>query len=132
MSEARSKGDVTLLGHPVQIFADISQQTIQKRCALKPLLTHLINRHIKYCWSFPFRLSFAYKGKTHLFANFRDGEEILLDLGLITPESSFPSPRQAREGPPSPNKAAPHPSGPTQSWEHTDEAELNSNLLTQS
>lgn len=99
MSEARSKGDLTLLGHPVQIFVDISQLTIQKRQALKPLLMHLINHHIKNQWSFPFRLSFAYKSKTHSFANFREGENILLDLGLTTRDPSSPSPRQARDRP---------------------------------
>lgn len=63
MSTARAKGEINLLGHQIQIFADISQMTIQKRRALKPLLAQLTNHQIKYRWSFPFRLSFSFKGK---------------------------------------------------------------------
>lgn len=94
MAEARGRGDISLLGHSVQLFADISQLTIQKRRSLKPLLTHLMNRHIKYRWSFPFQLSFTYKGKTHSFVNFQDKEGILLELGLISRDSSSTSPQR--------------------------------------
>lgn len=77
----------------------ISQLTIQKRRLLKPLLVHLTNRHIKYRWSFPFRLSFTHKGKAH---SFDDREEILLDIGLIIRDSSSLSSQQARDQPISP------------------------------
>lgn len=90
MLEARNKSDISLQGNKVQIFADISQATIQKRRQLKPLLTHLINHQIKYRWSFPFRLSFTYRGKSHSFASFQSGEELLLELGIINRDSHHP------------------------------------------
>lgn len=83
MLEARQQGNISVMEHPVQIFADISQSTIQKRRALKPLLSHLINRRIKFRWSFPFRLAFSYKGRSHSFNTFQSGEALLQELGLI-------------------------------------------------
>lgn len=76
--------------------------TIQKRRAFKPLLAQLTNRQIKYRWSFPFQLSFTFKGKTYSFANFSDGEDILLGLGLISRESSAPKAQQETDRPISP------------------------------
>lgn len=91
MLDARQQGNVTVMGHPVQIFVDISQSTIQKRRALKPLLSHLINHHIKYHWSFPFKLAFLYKGRSYSFNSFQSGEALLQELGLIStyPQTSF-------------------------------------------
>lgn len=98
MLEVRHQGDISISGHSIQIFADIAQTTIQKRRALKPLLNQLINRQIKYRWSFPFRLSFSYKGKSHSFANFQSSEALLQDLGLISTEPQmFSAPVDERQ-----------------------------------
>lgn len=102
MKEPRTRGDLTMLGHTIQLFGDISQVTIQKRRSLKPLLANLINRQIKYCWSFPFRLSFTYKGESHFFTNFQSGEEFLLDLGLVSKESPLSRAPHAVDHPVSP------------------------------
>lgn len=91
MWETRSRGDISLLGHSVQLFAYISQLTIQKRRSLKPLLTHLVNRHIK---------------------------EILLELGLISRDPSSTSPQQGRDRPISPIFP---PNYPLHRWELMDE-----------
>lgn len=54
------KGDVMKIsnqlciqGHTVQIFADLSPTTIQKQRSLKPLLTALSQKAVKYWFSFP-------------------------------------------------------------------------------
>lgn len=73
-------------GHQVQVFADISPYTVQKRRALKPLLQILAGKEITYRWAFPLRLNFSYHNKPYSFSTFQDGERLLLQLGLITQE----------------------------------------------
>lgn len=69
-----SRQQSCILFQEIQIFADILPMTIQKCRALKPLLQILTQRKIKYWWAFPFTLKFAYKGKTHSFSTFPEGE----------------------------------------------------------
>lgn len=89
MKKCRYQQPLMCRGHTIQVFADISPTTIQKRRSLKPLLTVLSQREIKYKWTFPFALKFDYKGKTHSFRCLQDGERLLLDLRLISQESAM-------------------------------------------
>lgn len=84
MARARDIADLQLRDHKIQIFADISPNTIQKRRNLKPLLQPLIAKNIKYYWAFPFRLNFTYRNKKHSFSTFQEGEALLQKLGLIS------------------------------------------------
>lgn len=74
-------------GHQIQIFADLAPTTIQRRRTLKPLLTVLSQRDIKYRWTFPFAVKFSIQGKTHSFASLQEGERLLLCLRLISHEA---------------------------------------------
>lgn len=91
MKHCRSSDHLTLLGHNIQIFADISPTTIQRRHTLKPLLSILTQKNIKYWWSFPFRLSFSFQQRTLRFSSLDDGEKLLLQLGLISQDSPLAS-----------------------------------------
>lgn len=91
MRIARDVEQLSIQRHPVQVFADLSPLTIQWRRALKPLLQVLSQKMIKYWWSFPFRLSFTYKNKTHGFTSINDGECLMVHLGLISLDPSTSS-----------------------------------------
>lgn len=86
MKLSRSAEKLMFQGHQVQIFADISPYTVQKRRALKPLLQVLAGKEITYRWAFPLRLNFSYRNKPYNFSTFQDGERLLPHLGLITQE----------------------------------------------
>lgn len=60
MKLSQETEQLTIQGHPIQIFADLSPTTIQKRKSLKPLLTALSQKAVKYWWSFPFCLQFQF------------------------------------------------------------------------
>lgn len=95
MARAREIAHLQLRDHKIQIFADISPTTIQKRRALKPLLQPLITKNIKYYWAFPFRLNFTYRNNKHFFSTFLEGDALLKKLGLISvdPERSSCTPQ---------------------------------------
>lgn len=59
MHHPRAEDSLAFQGHPIQIFANLSPYTIQKRRSLKPLLQVLTQKSITYRCSFPFRLSFS-------------------------------------------------------------------------
>lgn len=86
MRRARSSDNLKLMGHKIQIFADLSPYTVQKRRSLKPLLQLLIEKAIIYRWSFPLRLNFSYRNKSFGFSSFAEGERLLLQLGLMSQE----------------------------------------------
>lgn len=92
MAASSYQQDLNLLGSPIQIFTDLAPSTVQKRCTLKPLLQQLLNCQIKYRWSFPFRISFTYRGKNNSFSNYHDEEGLLLEMEIITRDRSPPSP----------------------------------------
>lgn len=81
---SRNASQLSIKGHPIQVFADLSLYTIKRRRTLKPLLEVLTQKSIKYRWSFPFRLSLVYKGKTHGLSTLQEGERLLDHLGLIS------------------------------------------------
>lgn len=113
MRKSRYSDNLTLNGHKIQIFADFLPYTVQKRRSLKPLQQLLIDRDINYRWSFPLRLNFYYKNKSHSFSSFAEGEHLLSPLGLVLQE---PPSMQANRGTPSSTKRPP-PDSPLQpSW----------------
>lgn len=91
MKRASYADKLTIQGHQIQIFADLSSYTIQKMHSLKPLLQVLTQKEITYRWSFPFRLNFSHRNKPFVFSLFPEGEDLLLHLGLITQDNPFPS-----------------------------------------
>lgn len=108
MKASRAAEQILLQGQPIQIFADLSPYTIQKRRALKPLLQTLIQRNIKYRWAFPLRLNFSFQNKSYGFSTFEEGEHLLTRLGIITQDLTQPA--DARSTPPT---KRPSPSSPT-------------------
>lgn len=89
MKASRKQTHFSFQDNDIQIFADISPTTIQRRRTLKLLLLILSQKEIKYWWGFPFALKFAFKGKTHSFTNLPEGEQVLLQLNLISQEPSM-------------------------------------------
>lgn len=83
MRKSRSMSEIVFQGHRLQIFADLSPSTIQKRRTLKPLLQILMDRDIKYWWLFPFQLKLLHKGKAYTFGSLQEGEKLFLQLGFI-------------------------------------------------
>lgn len=59
LSAARNKETINFQGHNYQLFADLSQLTINKRRSLKPVLQR---NQIAYQWGFPFSVRFAFQG----------------------------------------------------------------------
>lgn len=102
MLAARNRPDLSLFGTPIQLFTDLTPSTVQKRRTIKPLLQQLMNRQIKYSWAFPFKFSFSYKGKSHSFSTFQDGEDLLLELGIISQDFQASSPSHQANRPLSP------------------------------
>lgn len=70
MRRACTTQQIQLLRHQIQIFADISPFTIQKRQVLKPLLMVLTQKNMKYWWLFPFSLKFDLNYKSFRFSSF--------------------------------------------------------------
>lgn len=91
MKRFHNADKLTIQGHQIQISADLSPYTVQKRRSLKPLLQVLTQNEIAYRWSFPFRLNFSQQNKPFGFSSFTEGERLLLPLGLITQENPLPS-----------------------------------------
>ena len=50
---------------------------------MKPLLSALLKKDIRYKWAFPFALKFSYNGRHYVVHNFQEGERLLLDLKII-------------------------------------------------
>ena len=110
MRRARRSDNLTLNGHSIQIFADLSPYTVQKRRALKPLLQVLMEKEITYRWSFPIRVNFSYRNKNFGFSSLPEGERLLIQLGLIVLE---PPASQIGRGTPGSTKR-PSPASPLQ------------------
>lgn len=89
MKRTCSIPQLKVMGQPIQIFADISPSTIQRRPALKPLLTALTQKNTKYWWLFPFRIKFEINNRQFRFSTFSEREPST-ELGLHLQRSSFP------------------------------------------
>ena len=112
MRQARSNQNIMCQGHQVQLFADLSPSTIQRRRSLKPLLLALTQKAIRYKWSFPFAVKFTFNGKPYAFSTFPEGEVLLLRLKIIAQEADMDT-SNAGQGS---NKRAIPTSPPTPLW----------------
>ena len=83
LEAAREKSSLTFQGNNFQIFADLSQLTITKWRAMKPLLVELQQRNIKYQWGFPFSLRFTFQGSKIVCRSPDQLHQALIDLKLI-------------------------------------------------
>lgn len=83
LTAAREKEALTFQGHNYQLFSDLSQLTISKRHAMKPLLMELQRHKITYQWGFPFSIRFSYQGSRHTCSSPKELQKALQDLHLI-------------------------------------------------
>ena len=83
LEAAREKDNLLFQGYNYQILSDISQLSISKRRAMKPLLLELQHHKIKYQWRFPFSLRFTYQGTKITCRTPDQLQQALLDLKLI-------------------------------------------------
>lgn len=80
---ARNNQRITLDNHVIQIYPDISPATLDRRRGLKEITTALQSAHIRYRWGFPFKLLVPHNGTTFAASSLREGQEILVKLGLL-------------------------------------------------
>lgn len=111
--KSRGAEPLNIQGNSVQVFADLSPYTVQKRRALKPLLQILTLKEISYRWSFPLHMNFSYCNKEYGFFSFADSEHLLLHLGLLSQEL-LPAP--PNKGPSSLSKRLPPVSPLQPTW----------------
>ena len=83
LQTTREKSKLTFQGNEYQIFADISQMTINKRREMRPLLYELQQRQIKYQWGFPFSLRFTCQGTKIVCRTPAQLQQALLDFKII-------------------------------------------------
>lgn len=110
---SRDSDKLTIKGHQIQVFADLSPYIVQKCHSLKPLLQVLMQKELAYRWAFPFRLNFSHQNKSYSFSFFVEAEHLLIHLRLITQE--IPQPPTSR-GPSSAKRPSP-PSSLTTVWQ---------------
>lgn len=124
MKKSRMQTQLKFQGHNIQIFADISPFTIQKRRSLKLLLLALTKKDIKYRWAFPFALKFTHRGKQYAFSSFPEGERLLLDLRIITQDYSMDT-SNAQQG----SVKRPTPTRPTSPlWDKSKNKKVKANF----
>lgn len=114
---ARAKEPLTFQGHSYQIFTDITQSTIAKRRAMKPLIPTLTHHKIRYRWGFPFALIFTYEGKEYSTKSPEELHRRLLGLSLCTGEGKPCSPNQLQthRSPPRRRSTSPRATPPRRS-----------------
>lgn len=94
LNAARHKDVLHFQDHNYQLFADLSQLTINKRQALKPLLQIMQRNTIIYQWSFPFSVRFNYQNHKYTCCNAKDLQTTLQNIGLMSATKDITDTRQ--------------------------------------
>lgn len=77
----------------LQLFADLSQFTMQKRKALLPVTKALRNHDIPYRWGYPVKLTVTHDGNTTVITDVEEGLKLLRSLDILPVRpSEGPSP----------------------------------------
>lgn len=63
MQKARRNDRIVFNGETIMLFQDLSQITLKKRRALRPLLEELRNKGMRYTWRFTFALLVTHNGR---------------------------------------------------------------------
>lgn len=88
---SRNTQYIDLDGYRIQIFPDISQATLERRCKIKEIMSVLQSANISYRWGFPFKLTEPYNGTAYTVYTVAEGKELLFKLGLLE-QDSLPQP----------------------------------------
>lgn len=83
LNAARHKNTLQFQAYNYQLFTDLSQLTINKRRALKPLLQILQRNNIIYQWGFPFSVRFSYQNHKYTCRSAMDLQTTLQNVGLM-------------------------------------------------
>lgn len=85
---AKSEGEVTrrTRGESHSFFQDLSQETLKRRRALKPLLAILCENQVQYNWGFPSCLIGRKNGCTARLRFIKDTVEFCRKLDIPTPK----------------------------------------------
>lgn len=67
----------------IQLFADLSQFTMQKHKSLLPVTKALHNHTIPYCWGYPIKLIITHEGITTTITSLEEGLALLCSLDII-------------------------------------------------
>lgn len=84
LRKARDRGNILLDGCQIQLLADLSKMTLDKRRALRPLLDMLREHSISYSWGYPFQLQVRLDGSLLLVRTPADVPDFCSALRLPT------------------------------------------------
>ncbi|MEE6519336.1 hypothetical protein FKM82_031078 [Ascaphus truei] len=87
LAASREMESLTFQEESIQLYSDLSRQTVIRRQELKPLTSFLREKEVKYRWGFPFKLTVNKGGR---FFTIRHPEDMLpfaQALGLTPPPS---------------------------------------------
>lgn len=65
MFKAQRNEQIVFNGEHIKLFQDLSQITLKKCRALRPLLDKLREKDLRYTWRFPFALLVTHNGRQH-------------------------------------------------------------------
>lgn len=72
----------------VQLFADLSQFTMQKRKSLLHVTKALCNHNIPYHWGYPVKITVTHDGKNMVVTDLEDGLKLLRSLDILPDQPS--------------------------------------------
>ncbi|MEE6469463.1 hypothetical protein FKM82_008633 [Ascaphus truei] len=78
----RVRDNIMFRGETLQVYNDLSKQTVDRRKDMRPLTLLLRDKGIKYKWGFPFKLVINHKGKYLSIRHPDDMEPLAKTLGL--------------------------------------------------
>lgn len=85
VEEAKKKGYILHYQEQVQVFQDLSPETLQKRKELKEIVASLREANIRHRWASPLKLQVLHNGKAYFIQSEEEGYEILTYLNIATP-----------------------------------------------
>ena len=77
MRAARARGLFKFEGASINLYQDLSLQTLQRRHRFRPIIDFLRRKDIKYRWGHPFRLIFMWDKEEHIIRTLAEGQTAL-------------------------------------------------------
>lgn len=98
LAEARSRGFLLHGDSKIMVYPDLSAETLEARCRMRPVTSLLAKFNFKYRWVAYAKVLVQHKGTSLLAADLETGISLLKELGVEIP-SDFPQPDQRVERP---------------------------------
>lgn len=94
---AREKGYLQLQDSKVTVLQDLSAETLEARCRLKPLTSLLATRKIRYRWAAYTKVQVVHKGVPILADDLVSGSQMLQALNIEVPSEFAAAESQSQE-----------------------------------